>query len=170
MRNSCLKDRSASSSLPNASTAIRLGLAGRGEALVSETLNSNTINLAFGIVVPALFVTAARAPAGFVLDFVWMLAVTLAMLVLVGRRGGAGRLAGAAIVASYIAYVVVRIATSEAKTVNGREIPDISLQHMVAVMLVDRTVSLDAAHDKKRMQDPVVLRQRAKAQLEASLR
>jgi cation:H+ antiporter len=98
-------------SLPNASTAIRLGLAGRGEALVSETLNSNTINLAFGIVVPALFVTAARAPAGFELDFVWMLAVTLAMLVLVGRRGGAGRLAGAAVVASYIAYVVVRIAT-----------------------------------------------------------
>jgi cation:H+ antiporter len=99
-------------SLPNASTAIRLGLAGRGEALVSETLNSNTINLAFGIVVPALFVTAAQAPAGFELDFVWMLAVTLAMLVLVGRRGGAGRLAGAAIVASYIAYVVVRIATT----------------------------------------------------------
>jgi cation:H+ antiporter len=97
-------------SLPNASTAIRLGLAGRGEALVSETLNSNTINLAFGIVVPALFVTAARAPAGFELDFVWMLAVTLAMLVLVGRRAGAGRLAGAAIVASYVAYVVVRIA------------------------------------------------------------
>jgi cation:H+ antiporter len=98
-------------SLPNASTAIRLGLAGRGEALVSETLNSNTINLGIGIVVPALFVTGARAPAGFALDFVWMLAVTLAMLVLVGRRRGAGRLAGAAIVASYIAYVVVRIAT-----------------------------------------------------------
>jgi cation:H+ antiporter len=99
-------------SLPNASTAIRLGLAGRGEALVSETLNSNSINLAFGIVVPALFVTAARAPSGFALDFVWMLTVTLAMLVLVGRRSGAGRLAGAAIVASYIAYVVVRIVTT----------------------------------------------------------
>jgi cation:H+ antiporter len=99
-------------SLPNASTAIRLGLAGRGEALVSETLNSNTINLGVGIVLPAVFVTAARAPAGFELDFVWMLAVTLAMLVLVGRRGGAGRLAGAAIVAAYIAYVVVRVATT----------------------------------------------------------
>lgn len=98
-------------SLPNASTAIRLGLAGRGEALVSETLNSNSINLGIGILVPAVFVTTARAPAGFGLDFVWMVAVTLAMLVLVGRRGGAGRLAGAAIVASYVAYVAVRIAT-----------------------------------------------------------
>jgi cation:H+ antiporter len=97
-------------SLPNASTAIRLGLAGRGEALVSETLNSNTINLAVGIVLPAVLITA-RAPAGFELDFAWMLVVTVAMLVLVGRRAGAGRLAGAAIVASYVAYVVVRIAT-----------------------------------------------------------
>ncbi len=99
-------------SLPNASTAIRLGLADRGAALVSETLNSNTINLAIGIVLPAVFITAARAPKGFALDFVWMVAVTLAMLALVGRRNGAGRLAGAAIVASYIAYVVVRIATT----------------------------------------------------------
>lgn len=99
-------------SLPNASTAIRLGLAGRGEALVSETLNSNTINLTFGIVVPALFVTVTRGPTGFELDFVWMVAVTVAMLVLVGRRRtGAGRLAGAAILASYIAYVAVRIVT-----------------------------------------------------------
>jgi 2-methylcitrate dehydratase PrpD len=61
--------------------------------------------------------------------------------------------------------VVVRIATSEAKTVNDREIPDISLQHMMAVMLVDGTVSFDAAHDKKRMQDPAVVRQKSKVQL-----
>jgi len=33
------------------------------------------------------------------------------------------------------------------------------------VMLVDGTVSFDAAHDKARMKDPVVLRSRAKVQL-----
>ena len=32
-------------SVPNAITAVRLGMAGRGAALVSETFNSNTINL-----------------------------------------------------------------------------------------------------------------------------
>jgi 2-methylcitrate dehydratase PrpD len=69
--------------------------------------------------------------------------------------------------ADEVQQVVVRIATSEAKTVNNREIPDISLQHMMAVMLVDGTVSFDAAHDKRRMQDPAVLRQRAKVQLVA---
>jgi 2-methylcitrate dehydratase PrpD len=69
--------------------------------------------------------------------------------------------------ADEVQQVVVRIATSEAKTVNNREIPDISLQHMMAVMLVDGTVSFDAAHDKRRMQDPAVMRQRAKVQLVA---
>ena len=61
--------------------------------------------------------------------------------------------------------VVVRVATSEAKTVNDREMPDICLQHMVAVMLVDKTASFEAAHDKPRMQDAAILRQRAKVQL-----
>ncbi|MDB6170044.1 MAG: MmgE/PrpD family protein [Verrucomicrobia bacterium] len=63
--------------------------------------------------------------------------------------------------------VVVRVATGEAKTVNDREIPDISMQHMVAVMLLDQTVSFKAAHDKPRMKDPELLRQRAKVQLVA---
>jgi len=35
----------------------------------------------------------------------------------------------------------------------------------VAVMLVDKTASFRAAHDKARMQDPLILRQRAKIQL-----
>jgi len=61
--------------------------------------------------------------------------------------------------------VVVRVATSEAKTVNNREMPDICLQHMVAVMLLDKTASFDAAHDKPRMQNAAILRQRAKLQL-----
>jgi cation:H+ antiporter len=99
-------------SLPNAYTAIRLGLAGRGAALVSEALNSNTINLSIGILVPAVIVSAARGGGGFGLDYLWMVAVTVATLALVGKRNGAGRLAGAAIVGSYVAYVAVRIATT----------------------------------------------------------
>jgi 2-methylcitrate dehydratase PrpD len=43
--------------------------------------------------------------------------------------------------------------------------PDICLQHMVAVMLLDKTVSFYAAHDKARMKDPAALRQRAKVNL-----
>jgi 2-methylcitrate dehydratase PrpD len=61
--------------------------------------------------------------------------------------------------------VVVRLATDEVATVNNREMPDISLQHMVAVMLLDKTVTFAATHDKERMKDPAVLRQRAKVEL-----
>jgi 2-methylcitrate dehydratase PrpD len=64
-----------------------------------------------------------------------------------------------------VKQVVVRTATSAAYTVNNREMPDISLQHMIAVMIIDKTASFKAAHDKPRMQDPEVLRVRAKVQL-----
>src|SRR5579871_2124908 len=67
--------------------------------------------------------------------------------------------------ADQVQKVVVRVATSEAKTVNDREMPDISMQHMVAIMLLDKTVSFQAAHDKPRMQDAALLRQKAKVQL-----
>jgi 2-methylcitrate dehydratase PrpD len=56
--------------------------------------------------------------------------------------------------------VVVRLAPSVGAVVDNRDIPDICLQHMVAVMLIDKTASFHAAHDKERMQDPAVLRQR----------
>ena len=67
--------------------------------------------------------------------------------------------------ADQVKQVVVRAATSAAYTVNNRDMPDICLQHLVAVMLLDKTVSFRAAHDKARMQDPAVLRERAKVQL-----
>ena len=64
-----------------------------------------------------------------------------------------------------VKQVVVRTATSAAYTVNNREMPDICLQHMVAVMIIDKTASFKAAHDKARMKDHEVLRVRAKVQL-----
>jgi 2-methylcitrate dehydratase PrpD len=66
--------------------------------------------------------------------------------------------------------VVVRIASDEANTVSNREMPDISLEHMVAVMLLDKTATFRSAHDKARMKDPAVLRQRAKVEVVADPR
>ena len=67
--------------------------------------------------------------------------------------------------ADQVQQVIVRVATSGAATVNNREMPDICLQHLMALMLIDRTVSFRAAHDTARMQDPAILRLRAKVQL-----
>jgi 2-methylcitrate dehydratase PrpD len=61
--------------------------------------------------------------------------------------------------------IVVRVATDEATIVNNREIPDICLQHLIAVMLVDRTVTFKSAHEKSRMTDATILKHRAKVQL-----
>jgi 2-methylcitrate dehydratase PrpD len=61
--------------------------------------------------------------------------------------------------------VTVRLAPTVAAVVDNREMPDICLQHMIAVMLIDGTVSFHAAHDKPRMQDAAALRQRAKVDL-----
>jgi len=58
----------------------------------------------------------------------------------------------------------VRVAASEANTVNNRDMPDVCLQHMVAVMLLVRRPA-SGGHDKARMQDPAVLKERAKVEL-----
>jgi 2-methylcitrate dehydratase PrpD len=67
--------------------------------------------------------------------------------------------------ADQVQSIAVRVASSEAAIVSNRELPDICMQHMIAVMLIDKTASFKAAHDKPRMQDPAVLKQRAKVQL-----
>ena len=67
--------------------------------------------------------------------------------------------------AAQVEHIRVRVAASEANTVNNRDMPDVCLQHMVAVMLLDKTASFAAAHDKARMQDPAVLKERAKVEL-----
>jgi len=67
--------------------------------------------------------------------------------------------------ADQVQRVTVRLAPSVAAVVDNRDMPDICLQHMVAVMLLDKTASFHAAHDKPRMRDPAALRQRAKVDL-----
>ena len=64
-----------------------------------------------------------------------------------------------------VQQVTVKLGPRMGEVVNNREMPDICVQHMLAVMLIDKTASFAAAHDKPRMQDPAVLRQRAKVQL-----
>ncbi len=67
--------------------------------------------------------------------------------------------------ADSVKRVTVRLAPSVAKVVDNRDIPDICLQQMIAVMLLDKTVSFRGAHDKPRMQDVTTLRERGKVNL-----
>jgi 2-methylcitrate dehydratase PrpD len=61
--------------------------------------------------------------------------------------------------------LVVRVAHQGANTVDNRHMPDICMQHMCAVMLLDSTVTFKSSHDEKRMRDPKVLALRKRIEL-----
>jgi cation:H+ antiporter len=92
-------------SIPNALTAVRLGLADRGAALVGETFNSNTINLGFGVIVPSLFVTFTTVTTLGKLQLAWLVAATLFTLGALARRGGMRRSDAVMLVVVYFAFV-----------------------------------------------------------------
>jgi cation:H+ antiporter len=97
-------------SLPNAWTGVRFGLQQRGSALMSETLNSNSINIVAGLAVPAALGSFASFSRLDVFDLAWLLGMTAVALVLFGRRRGAGRRAGALLVVLYAVFLAVQVA------------------------------------------------------------
>lgn len=96
-------------SIPNALTAVRLGLARRGSALVGETFNSHTINLVAGVSVPALFIGVSRISALGRFDVAWLVAMTAVCLFLLARPGGLRRPGAAALISLYAAFVAVHL-------------------------------------------------------------
>lgn len=70
-----------------------------------------------------------------------------------------------------VAKLVARMPNKQLQVVNEREMPDICVQHLLAVMLLDGTVNFRSAHDYARMKDPKVLavRKRVEAVGDAGL-
>jgi 2-methylcitrate dehydratase PrpD len=60
----------------------------------------------------------------------------------------------------------VLLRSAPGSVVDNSDPPDINIQFAMAVMLIDKTVSFRSIHDKPRMQDPAILRLRAKVRLE----
>jgi len=67
--------------------------------------------------------------------------------------------------AADVEKLVVRVAHQGANTTNNRNMPDICMQHMCAVMLLDGIVTFESAHDEKRMKDRRVLELRRRIEL-----
>ena len=63
--------------VPNVFAAIRLAIHGRGAAVISESLNSNTINVLAGICLPALIIGLSGVSASAQLAAWWLLAMTV---------------------------------------------------------------------------------------------
>jgi 2-methylcitrate dehydratase PrpD len=61
--------------------------------------------------------------------------------------------------------LIVRVARQGANTTDNRDMPDICMQHMCAVMLEDGIVTFESAHDEKRMKNKRTLALRARIEL-----
>ena len=101
----------AITSLPNAVTAVYLARRGRGAATLSEAMNSNTLNVAFGLFLPA---TLAGLAVGGSASLVaaWYAAMTLAVLALAFAHRGLTRRTGALVIAAYLAFVAILVVTA----------------------------------------------------------
>jgi len=67
--------------------------------------------------------------------------------------------------ADSVEKLVVRVAHQGANTVDNRAMPDICMQHMCAVMLIDGTVTFASSHDQRRMRDRKVSALRRQVEL-----
>jgi 2-methylcitrate dehydratase PrpD len=64
-----------------------------------------------------------------------------------------------------IAKVAIIMPDKETKVISNRHMPEINVQHLVSLMLVDGDITLKSSHDYSRMNDPRVLAVRAKVEL-----
>jgi 2-methylcitrate dehydratase PrpD len=64
-----------------------------------------------------------------------------------------------------VAKVLVRVAHQGANTVDNRDMPDVCMQHMCAVMLLDGNVTFASSHDERRMRERRVLAVRERIEL-----
>jgi 2-methylcitrate dehydratase PrpD len=59
--------------------------------------------------------------------------------------------------ADQVEHLTVRVSRQGANTTDDRPMPDINMQHMCAVMLIDGIVTFKSSHDEKRMKHPKVV-------------
>jgi cation:H+ antiporter len=95
--------------LPNMIAAVRLAIRHRGSAVVSETLNSNSLNLIAGVFAPALLLGLVPLSGASRLALGWLIGMTVLALALASARGGLRRAGGFVIIALYAAFIVLTL-------------------------------------------------------------
>jgi cation:H+ antiporter len=97
-------------SLPNAYAALQLGRRGRGTAVLSEAMNSNTLNLLGGLVLPAAVFGLGSLGRGAAAAYFWLVGLTLLVLALCARGRRLRRGEATLVIAGYLAFVVYLVA------------------------------------------------------------
>ena len=100
----------ALTSLPNVVAAVYLARRGRGSAVLSEALNSNSLNVLLGLLVPGVFVGLAHYGGAGLLVATWYAGLTAVSLALAYRGHGLGRTSGVIVVSAYLGLVGLLVA------------------------------------------------------------
>ena len=93
----------AVTSLPNAVAAVYLAAHGRGRRR-STALNSNTLNIALGLLLPATLIGLGQPTGQTALIAAWYIGLTVVTLAIAYRDRGIRRVAGILIIAAYIVF------------------------------------------------------------------
>ncbi len=94
----------AVTSLPNAVAAVYLAARGRGAATLSTALNSNTLNIALGLLLPAAVVGLGKAAGETTLIAAWYIGLTAVTLGFAYRDRGIRRATGLLVIAAYVVF------------------------------------------------------------------
>lgn len=94
----------AVTSLPNAVAAVYLAARGRGAATLSTALNSNTLNIALGLLLPATVIGLGQPTGQAMLMAAWYIGLTAVTLAFAYRDRGILRVTGILIIAAYVVF------------------------------------------------------------------
>jgi cation:H+ antiporter len=108
----------AVTSLPNAVAAVYLARRGRGAATLSTAMNSNALNVAAGLLLPATIVGLGASSTSTTLVVLWYLGLTVLALGCAYAGSGLLRGEGVLIICAYLAFVGL-ILTSAYSTIIG---------------------------------------------------
>lgn len=102
----------AVTSLPNAVAAIYWARRGRGVAMLSTALNSNALNVAAGLLLPAVILGVGHGSSAETLMGAWYAGLTVVVLVVAYAQRSLRRPMGWLVVAAYVAFAAVLTAVS----------------------------------------------------------
>lgn len=92
--------------IPNLYTAVRLAQRHRGSAVMTEAINSNSLNILVGLAIPSLvFGNLTAHTAGGYLDTWWLLLMTVAVVCILAVGRGLDRRMGIGVIAAYLTFV-----------------------------------------------------------------
>jgi cation:H+ antiporter len=103
----------AVTSLPNAVAAVYLARRGRGTAVLSTAMNSNALNVAVGLLIPATVVGLGSPSSREVFVALWYLGLTLLVLVLAYRHRGLDRRSGIVILLAYALFAITLVPVAQ---------------------------------------------------------